>query len=287
VATWPEDAPRGAVSAFCKNHNVSRAWFYLVRGMAADVGAVRALEKRSPVPATMSIATAPGHDRPRAGRQAVLQKAGLDYGPLSVISKLTRQGFIPPSRATVARIFSRAGVVVPEPRKKPRSAYKSFVYLQPNACWQIDSTEWPLADGTKVAISQVIDCHSRLLTGGQRGNQRRHDHCRGSGHRTPRHAAEFPLRQRGSREPDLAGRTGALVEFLKATGVQPINSKPCKPATQGKNQRFDQTLHKRRHWHRRNRTRQTVRDAAAPNGVSTARAARPSWEPIFGWAKST
>lgn len=196
MATWPEDAPRGAVSAFCKKHNVSRAWSYQVRAMAADVGAVKALEKRSPVPVTMP--PAPGMVDSCWGVRAVLQKAGLDYGPLSVISKLTRQGFIPPSRATMVRIFSRAGVVVPEPRKKPRSAYKSFVYLQPNACWQIDSTEWPLADGTKVAISQLIDCHSRLPAGGQRGNQRRRDHRRGSGHRTPRRAAEIPLRQRAA-----------------------------------------------------------------------------------------
>jgi len=51
-----------------------------------------------------------------------LEAKGLDHGPLSVIAKLSRQGFAPPSRATVARTFNRAGVVVPEPRKKPRSA---------------------------------------------------------------------------------------------------------------------------------------------------------------------
>lgn len=71
----------------------------------------------------MPTATAPGMVDLVLGVRAVLQKAGLDYGPPSVISKLTRQDLIPPSRATVARIFSRVGVVVPEPRRKPRSAY--------------------------------------------------------------------------------------------------------------------------------------------------------------------
>ncbi len=56
--------------------------------------------------------------------RAELKEAGHGHGPLSVVVKLSRLGFTPPSRATVARIFSRAGVVVPEPRKKPRSAYK-------------------------------------------------------------------------------------------------------------------------------------------------------------------
>ena len=96
------------------------------------------------------------------GTREELEKSGFDAGPLSVTAKLRRQGFQPPSRATVARIFTRSGVVVPEPKKKPRSAYIRFTYPQPNACWQIDATEWVLADGSKVAIFQLIDDHSRL-----------------------------------------------------------------------------------------------------------------------------
>jgi hypothetical protein len=58
VATWPEDARRGAVSAFCTKHNVSRAWFYQVRATAERVGSVKALEKKPPVPSTTPAATA-------------------------------------------------------------------------------------------------------------------------------------------------------------------------------------------------------------------------------------
>lgn len=150
------------MSAFCRKHNVSRAWFYQVRPAAVTVGSVKALEKKSPAPLPRPTATAPGMNDLLLASRAELEQAGFDHGPLSVIAKLTRQGFDPPSRATVARIFSRAGVVVPEPRKKPRSAYKRFTYPQPNACWQIDPTEWLLADGTKVAIFQLVDDHSRL-----------------------------------------------------------------------------------------------------------------------------
>ena len=149
VATWSEDSPRGAVTAFCRKHNVSRAWFYRVRAAAAEVGPVKALEKKPTIPRTMPALTPQAMIELLLGTRAELQESGQDHGPLSVIAKLSRQGFTPPSRATVARIFSRAGVVMPEPRKKPRSAYKRFVYPQPNACWQIDSTEWQLASAKR------------------------------------------------------------------------------------------------------------------------------------------
>src|SRR6185295_2112899 len=58
--------------------------------------------------------------------------------------------------------FVRAGVVIPEPKKEPRSAYRRFVYPNPNGCWQIDATEWILASGRKVVVFQLIDDHSRL-----------------------------------------------------------------------------------------------------------------------------
>ncbi|XUK63509.1 hypothetical protein ABMA10_16205 [Plantibacter sp. RU18] len=67
-----------------------------------------------------------------------------------------------PSRATLARIFVRAGVVEAEPRKRPRSAFRRFVYPAPNCLWQIDATEWTLTDGSLCTIFQIIDDHSRL-----------------------------------------------------------------------------------------------------------------------------
>ena len=36
VATWPADAPRGAVTRFCREYEVSRSWFYQVRPVAAE-----------------------------------------------------------------------------------------------------------------------------------------------------------------------------------------------------------------------------------------------------------
>lgn len=250
VATWSEDAPRGAVSAFCKQHNVSRAWFYQVRAAAKKVGPVKALEKKPPIALTQPKATPDSITDLLLGTRAELEDAGFDHGPLSVMAKLRRQGFTTPSRATVARIFSRAGVVVPEPRKKPRSAYIRFTYPQPNSCWQIDSTEWVLADGTKVAIFQLVDDHSRLaLASLAASGETSEAALRIVATAIDRHGLpqRFLSDNGASFNPTRRGKRGALVEFLKAQGVEPITGKPYKPTTQGKNERFHQTLHKYLH----------------------------------------
>jgi transposase InsO family protein len=56
------------------------------------------------------------------------------------------------SPATVSRYLARQGLVVPEPKKRPRSSYIRFQADQPNECWQADFTHYPLADGTGTEI---------------------------------------------------------------------------------------------------------------------------------------
>lgn len=235
------------MSAFCKQHAVSRSWFYQVRAAALSVGPVKALEKKPPIALRHPTATPAFMVDLLVGTRAELESSGFDAGPLSVIAKLRRQGFQPPSRATVARIFNRAGVVVPEPRKKPRSAYIRFTYPQPNGCWQIDATEWVLAYGTKVAIFQLIDDHSRLaLASLAASGETSEAAIRVVTTAIERHGVpqRFLSDNGAALNPTRRGKRGALVEFLKAQGVEPITGKPYKPTTQGKNERFHQTLHR-------------------------------------------
>ena len=209
--------PRGAVSAFCRISPTA----------TAQVMADLVLDTRDE-----------------------FKEAGHDHGPLSVVAKLSGLGFTPPSRATVARLFSRAGVVVPESRKKPRSAYKRVVYPQPNAGWQIGSTEWLLADRTKVAVFQLIDDHSRLaLASLVAGGETIAAAITVVALAIERHGVpqKFLSENGAALNPTRRGRSCALVEFPKAKGVQPITGKPYKPTTQGKNERFHQTLHKYLH----------------------------------------
>ena len=44
--------------------------------------------------------------------------------------------------AALARIFRDAGVARAEPKKKSRAAFRRLVYPAPNACRQLDATEY-------------------------------------------------------------------------------------------------------------------------------------------------
>ena len=247
VANWPDDAPRGAVTAFCKKHKVSRAWFYKVREIAMTQSPEAAMELKSTKPLNSPTKTSESMTNLLLATRASLESQGWDEGPLSVIAKLERQGVKPPSAVTVWRIFCRAGVVIPEPKKRPKSSYIYFNYANPNGCWQIDATEWLLADYTKVVIFQIIDDHSRLAlaslvaTGETSEAAIRVVKTAIERHGVPQ---KFLSDNGSALNPTRLGKRGALVEFLKSLGVEPMTGKPYKPTTQGKNERFHLTLHK-------------------------------------------
>src|SRR3712207_7471453 len=52
VVQWPQDAPRGAVSRFVREQQVSRSWFYEVRRRVVEEGTLAALQPRPRVPRT-------------------------------------------------------------------------------------------------------------------------------------------------------------------------------------------------------------------------------------------
>jgi putative transposase len=97
------------------------------------------------------------------GVRGALEQFGLNRGPISVHEKMRSLGMYPvPSTASLARIFRNQGVARVEARKKPRASYRRFVYPAPNACWQLDATEYVLTGGRKCVIFQLIDDPSRL-----------------------------------------------------------------------------------------------------------------------------
>lgn len=151
------------MTTFCVEHGISRETFYAIRRRAAVEGPAAALEPRSRRPNR-----SPGKLTDNAAAQAIavraaLEQSGLDHGPVSVHEKMRSLGMEPvPSTASLARIFRDAGVAKVEPRKKPRASFRRFVYPAPNACWQLDATEYVLTGGRKCVIFQLIDDHSRL-----------------------------------------------------------------------------------------------------------------------------
>ena len=245
IAQWPDDAPRGAVSAFCAEQGISRKTFYAIRARARSEGPAAALEPRSTRPA--SSPTRIGQEmvlRALAVRSA-LESSGLDHGPISVHDKMRSMGLEAPAPASLARIFRRKGVARSEPRKRPHSAWRRFVYPAPNACWQLDATEYVLAGGRKAVIFQLQDDHSRLAVAslvapGETSDAAIAVFDKGvAAHGVPQRL----LTDNGAAlNPSRRGHAGRLVEHVRALGVEPITGRPYKPTTQGKNERFHQTL---------------------------------------------
>jgi transposase InsO family protein len=150
-----------------------------------------------------------------------------------------------PSTASLARIFREAGVARLEPKKKPRSAWRRFVYPAPNACWQLDATEYVLTGGRKCVIFQLIDDHSRYAVASHVASRETAKDAIAvfdkavTNHGVPQRL----LTDNGlALNPSRRGHLGRLVAHVGTLGVEAITGKPYKPTTQGKNERFHQTL---------------------------------------------
>jgi transposase InsO family protein len=195
-----------------------------------------------------------------------LHEAGLDAGADTIGWHLTHHHATTVSRATINRILTRAGAVTPEPKKRPKSSYIRFEAEQPNETWQSDFTHYRLQDGTGHAthrggirrleqgtdveiLTWLDDCSRYALSV--------------TAHRpvtgpivlsTFRKAADtygfpastltdngrvFTVRLFGG----TAGRNH-LEHELREQGITQKNGMPNHPQTQGKVERFQQTLKK-------------------------------------------
>jgi putative transposase len=245
IASWPDDAPWGSVSAFCSDQGISRKTFYAIRTRARTYGQAAALQPLSRKPKTSPKKIPVEVEDLAIGVRLALEESGLDHGPISVHDKMLSLGMVTPSVASLARIFRRTGISREEPRKRPRSAYRRFVYPVPNACWQLDSTEYVLQGGRKCVIFQLQDDHSRLAVASlvawsETGKAALAVMKKGiAKHGIPQrlltdNATAFNTSRRGWE--------AKLTTYVSSLGVQAITGKPGKPTTQGKNERFHQTL---------------------------------------------
>jgi transposase InsO family protein len=246
ISQWPDDAPRGAVSTFCAEHGISRKSFYELRKRTKADGPAAVLEPRSRRPKSSPSKLTDDVKAQAVQVRAALEASGLDHGPISVHDKMRAMGLDPvPSTASLARIFREAGVARLEPKKKPRSAWRRFVYPAPNACWQLDGTEYVLTGGRTCVIFQLIDDHSRYAVASHVAWGETAEAAivvfdkAVTAHGVPQRL----LSDNGAAlNPSRRGYIGQLVEHASALGVEAITGKPYKPTTQGKNERFHQTL---------------------------------------------
>ncbi len=208
-------------------------------------GGLEALEPRSRRPKTMPIAT------PEAVRQRVialrgqLTADGLDAGPVTIAWHLEREGLPALSTSTIRRILHAAGLIIPQPRKRPRSSYLRFEMAQPNEMWQSDFIHWRLADGSDVEVLNWLDDHSRYLL-----SCTAHQPVSGDAvvsvflDLVERYGPPVStLTDNGSVYTSrFTGGRNAFEYVVALLGIRQKNGAPGHPQTQGKTERFHQTL---------------------------------------------
>jgi transposase len=147
-------------SAVAREYGVSRRWVHeLVSRYDAEGQA--GLLPRSRRPRRSPSCTPSQVEEAIVTWRKTLCEQGLDGGAETIAVHLAAQLGSAPSTATIWRILSRRGFVVPQPHKRPRSSYIRLQAELPNERWQADTTHWQLADGTGVEILDIIDDHSR------------------------------------------------------------------------------------------------------------------------------
>jgi transposase InsO family protein len=249
-----ENRPVHEVAA---TYGVSRSWLYRLLARYRREG---------------DAAFEPGSRRPASNPNAIsteavelilelrekLTETGLDAGPDTIRWHLAHHHSTTVSRATIARYLARSGLVVPEPKKRPKSSYIRFAAEQPNECWQSDFTHYRLTrpDGRPGADTEILtwldDCSRYALSVSA--------HHRVTGpivlatfrqtaaeHGIPvstltDNGMVFTTRLSGG--PRGAGTRNGFEHELRRLGVVQKNGKPNHPQTQGKVERFQQTMKK-------------------------------------------
>ncbi len=233
-----------SVTEAAEEYGISRRHLHRLLGRYRQEG-LDGLEPRSRAPLTSPQAvTDRVRDRVVQLRQA-LTGAGTDAGPVTIAWHLRQEGLNAPSTSTIRRILHTAGLITPEPRKRPRSSYVRFEAAQPNETWQSDFTHWRLADGSDVEILNWLDDHSRLLLS-----------CTAHRPVTGKSVVDTFLATVDAYGPPASTLTdngrvytarhgGGRNEFeyvLAALNIRQKNGAPNHPQTQGKIERFHQTL---------------------------------------------
>jgi transposase InsO family protein len=235
--------PGVRVSALCAELGISRQTVYKYKrrwGAEGPAGLVERSRRPHRSPLMMAVAV---EDEIVRLRKAL----PLDSGAQSIAYHLARAGWPVPSVASIHRALVRRGLVVAQPHKRPRSAWRRFEWPRPNDAWQIDATRWLLAGGREVWVMDVLDDHSRLVVAaracaGPTGEAAWGAFCQGSSAwGLPAHVMSDNGMCFTSRFQQPRGETD-FERDLRALGIVHVRSSPGHPQTCGKLERFHQTL---------------------------------------------
>lgn len=210
-------------------------------------GGLDAVEPRPRRPKTSPQATTPKVRDLIIELRGDLTATGWDAGPVTIAWHLEQAGHTPPSTSTIRRILHDAGLITPQPQKRPRSSWHRFQADQPNECWQSDFTHYRLADDTDVEIINWLDDHSRYLLACTAHTPVTGDVVvqtfltTAETHGLP----ASTLTDNGRVYTARFGGGRNAFEYLIATlGIRQKNGSASHPQTQGKVERFQQTQNK-------------------------------------------
>lgn len=236
-----------SVSEAARRFGVSRDSIHRYLRRYRDEG-LAGLTPQSRAPRSVPSATPSAvRDRILAVRDE-LTREGLDAGAESIQDRLRLERTTSPSVSTIWRILRAADRVTPQPHKRPRSSWIRFEAPAPNGCWQSDMTHWHLGDGHGVEIISWLDDHSRYLL-----HITCHQVVTGSivteTFLTTARAHGLPaatLTDNGliftTRFAAGKGGPNHFEHVIAALGIDQRNGHPGHPQSQGKIERFHQTL---------------------------------------------
>jgi len=245
---------RQSPAEVARRYGVHRSWVYRLKARY-EVEGEAALEPRSRRPRSSPTGTDPAVVELIIELRGRLAAAGLDAGPDTIGWHLRHHHQIVVSRSTIGRHLTTAGLVVPEPKKRPRSSYVRFEAALPNETWQSDFTHYRLAGrgdhpGAEAEILTWLDDCSRYAL-----SITAHTRVTGpvvvatfrdtlSRHGIPAstltdNGMVYTTRLSGGR-----GGRNAFEHELRRLHIVQKNSRPGHPTTCGKAERFQQTLKK-------------------------------------------
>ena len=236
------------VAAFCRDHGISRDRFYEIRRRYEAEGDA-GLAPRSRAPHTVANRTSPAIEDLIVTWRKRLADDGLDAGAETIRWHLDADGAAAPDVSTIWRILTRRGFIDPDPSKAPHTAWQRFVAEFVNEMWQTDFTYFKIIGWGWYYLSTILDDYSRYIIAWKLCTNMRAEDVKDT--------IELALAASGCdqavvrHKPRLLSDNGScyisgdLAKWLEDQKMDHVRGAPFHPQTQGKIERWHQTMKNR------------------------------------------